>query len=47
MQLGNVILCIIGDEFKGGASRRIINKVFYIIKKCTRASIENRRGEEC
>jgi len=35
------------DELRGGATRRIINKVIYIVKKCMGASIGSRRGEEC
>jgi hypothetical protein len=35
------------DELRGGASRRIINKVIYIVKKCIGANIESKRGEDC
>jgi hypothetical protein len=35
------------DELRSGVTKRIINKVIYIVKKCMGASIRSRRGEEC
>jgi len=35
------------DELRSGVTKRIVNKVIYIVKKCMGASIRSRRGEEC